>query len=71
MKIRMLITQDSSPDGIRIETYEAGKKYDFPDARALAFIAKGWAEEDKDMGGAHETKEMEPPGKKGKFLRRK
>jgi hypothetical protein len=73
MKIRMLRTERSSPDGIRVETYEAGKKYDFPENRALAFIAAGWAEEDKDMGGAPETKTEDhvPPPIKGRFLRRK
>jgi len=73
MKIRMLQTQRSSPDGIRVLCYEAGQKYDLPVLRAMAFIEMGWAEEDKDMGGAPEVKAEDhvPPPKKERFLRRK
>ena len=71
MKIRMLSTQRSSSDGITVVTYEAGKKYDLAPLRALGFIEIGWAEEDKDMERAPETKTLDAPPKKERFLRRK
>jgi hypothetical protein len=71
MKIRMLSTQRSSPNGIDTVTYEAGKKYDLPEKRAIGFIAEGWAEEDKDMGGAPEVKALDTLPKKERLFRRK
>jgi hypothetical protein len=68
MMIRMLRSYRSAPDGIRVQTFEAGKKYDLPQALALGFIEQGVACEDKDMGGAPEVKE---PALSGPRKRRK
>ena len=47
MKVRMLVTHDGSPDGININEYQAGQKYDLPERLARIFLDAGWAEEDK------------------------
>lgn len=49
MKVRMLRTQNGSPDGIQVFVYEAGRKYDIPAELAAVFLAQGWAEEDKEL----------------------
>jgi len=64
MKIRMLSTQKGSPDGIQVNEYEVGQKYDLPQGLAMVFLKLGWAEEDKDLGSA-------PEKKAGKKLKRK
>ncbi len=56
MRIRMLRPYRSAPDGIHVQDFEAGKKYDIPENLAMGFISQGLACEDKDMGGAPETK---------------
>lgn len=56
MKIRMLETKKGSPDGIRINEYEIGKKYDIPKSLAEAFLRAGWAEEDKILDVPKEIK---------------
>jgi hypothetical protein len=47
----------SSPDGLTVEFYQAGLKYDLPEHLAQAYIANRFAEEDKDMGGPPEVKD--------------
>ena len=56
MRVRMLVTHSGSPDGIRIEEYLAGQKYDLPTRLAEIFLGAGWAEEDKAMEGPAEIK---------------
>ncbi len=56
VKVRMLHTKVASPNGIDIIPYLAGKKYDIPDQLAQMFIDHRWAEEDKDLMQAPETK---------------
>lgn len=56
MKIRMLIDQKGSPDGIQVNEYEAGKKYDLPANLAQVFLDNNWAEEDKAFDSAPEKK---------------
>jgi hypothetical protein len=57
MKVRMLsFAFAAAEDGIRLNTYHAGEKYDLPEPLAEMFIAQGKAEEDKDMGHAPEIK---------------
>jgi len=40
MKIKMTKTTDGSPDGININTYEKGKKYDIPESLAENFLGQ-------------------------------
>lgn len=61
MKIRMLQTQKGSPDGIQVNEYEQGKKYDLPESLAEVFLDNKWAEQDKAL---------EIPEKKEKKSRR-
>jgi hypothetical protein len=56
MKVRMLTHYMRAADHINVIRYLGGEKYDLPDEEARLFIAIGVAVEDKDMGGAPETK---------------
>lgn len=56
MKIRMIVTTKGSPDGIQVNEYQAGGKYDLPESLAKVFLDNNWAEEDKDLGRPKETK---------------
>ena len=47
VEIRMVQTQDSSPDGINIIRFHEGQIYEVPEALAKSFIGSGWAEEEK------------------------
>jgi hypothetical protein len=42
MKIRVTETKQASPNGIVVETYEAGVEYDMPDALGAVFVREGW-----------------------------
>lgn len=57
MKIKMIKTTDGSPDGININTYEKGKKYDIPEDLAGNFIGQNAAVEDKEKEKAPENEE--------------
>jgi hypothetical protein len=68
MQIKMLETAQGSPDGVQVNTYEAGETYDVPEILADAFTGDGVAEsaEDakpkrgrasKDQGAAPENKQ--------------
>jgi len=46
----------TSPDGIHVDLYRAGQKYDLPDFLAIRLIDSGVAIEDKDMETAPEMK---------------
>lgn len=56
MKVRMLISKKGCPDGIHVLDYDAGKSYDMPEQLANVMVENGWAEEDKAMDRAPETK---------------
>ncbi len=56
MKVRMLARYQTSFDGILVETFNAGEKYDLPEPRAQRLLSVGVAIEDKDMGQAPEIK---------------
>lgn len=62
-KIRMLVTHRGSPDGINVNEYQAGQKYDLPERLAQIFLDAGYAEEDRAFDGPEEIKE-EPVKKK-------
>jgi len=47
-KVRMLGTHRGSPDGIQVNEYQAGEKYDLPERLAGIFLDAGMAEEDKE-----------------------
>lgn len=63
MKIKMTKTTDGSPDGININTYEKGKKYDIPASLAENFLGQDAAKEDKGKEEAPENKEKAPENK--------
>lgn len=66
MKIKMTKTTDGSPDGININTYEKGEKYDVPDSLAENFVGQDAAKkEDKGKEKAPENKEEAPENKGG------
>jgi hypothetical protein len=44
MKVKMLETRDGSPDGIEINTYDAGEEYVIPARLGRIFVDEGWAE---------------------------
>jgi len=44
IKIRMIQTQDSSPDGINIIRFHEGQIYEAPESLAKNFIGSNWAE---------------------------
>lgn len=48
MKVRMLGTHKGSPDGIQVNEYQAGEKYDLPKRLADIFLDADMAEEDKE-----------------------
>lgn len=56
MEIRMIHTQKGSIDGIKVETYEAGKKYELPPSLAQVFLNEGWAKEEKVIDKVPEVK---------------
>ena len=43
MKIKILKTADSSPDGIQVVTYKGGEIYELGQAQGSRFVRKGWA----------------------------
>ena len=59
MKVRMLETRLGSPDGIQVNEYKAGEKYDMPESLAKGFLKNGWAEEDRTLDVPEETKKSE------------
>lgn len=67
MRIKMLVSQRGSPDGIRVSLYESGNEYDLPDRLANIFIIEGWAEKVLEYKPApqYETKIIRPSRKKG------
>lgn len=52
----MLRTMKGSPDGIQVNEYEIGKKYDLPIILAKPWLERGWAEEDRVLDVPKETK---------------
>lgn len=58
MKIKMTKTKDGSSDGINIDTYEKGKKYDVSDSLAENFVGQGVAKEDKEKAPEIEEEEL-------------
>jgi|APFre7841882590_1041340.scaffolds.fasta_scaffold36206_2 hypothetical protein len=60
MKVRMLQMYSTSPDGIHVDLYKAGQKYDLPDFLAVRFFDMGIAVSDKDMETAPEMKMSVP-----------
>ena len=56
MKVRMLKTMKGSPDGIQVNEYEVGRKYDLPESLGKVFLENKWAEQDKAARGPSETK---------------
>jgi len=44
VKVKMLSTQKSSPDGISVLDYKGGETYDLPKPIADGFLREGWAE---------------------------
>jgi len=47
MKVRMLVTKQGSPDGIRVNEYKKGDVVDVPQGLAEVFLENKWAEKDK------------------------
>jgi len=70
MKVRMLTRYQTCFDGILVETFLPGQKYDLPEERARRLLDVGVAIEDKDMGQAPEIKDA-PPEQRPKSKRRK
>jgi len=66
MKVRMVRLYATSRDGIHVDLYKAGQKYDLPEALSLDLLRAGIAIEDKDMETAPEIKEVAPQVKKPK-----
>lgn len=60
MRVRMNRLYSHSPDGIHVDHYLPGQKYDLPDVFAQNLLATGVAIEDKDMMAAPEIKEVAP-----------
>lgn len=49
MLIRMKITTKGSVDGLTVNEYQAGEKYDLPEELARVFLDNNMAIEDKEM----------------------
>lgn len=47
-KITMLETRKGSPDGVNVNTYEAGASYALPESLAATFVSIGAAEDAKE-----------------------
>jgi hypothetical protein len=60
MKVRMVRMFQTSRDGIHVDLYKPGQKYDLPEFLALDLLKAGIAIEDKDMETAPEMKEVAP-----------
>ena len=60
MKVRMVRFFQTSTDGIHVDLYKPGQKYDLPEVLALDLLRAGIAIEDKDMETAPEIKEVAP-----------
>lgn len=45
--IRMTESIKGSPDGIAVNTYEAGQSYEVPTSLATVFLEQGWGKESK------------------------
>lgn len=43
MRVTMTETRNGSPDGITVQTYEAGTAHNLPDDLANVFLSEGWA----------------------------
>lgn len=57
MRVRMMSSQLSSPDGIQVIHYLTGKSYEVPDKLGQVWVLQGVAEQDKDMEHPPETKD--------------
>jgi hypothetical protein len=73
MKIKMLRTENGSPDGLRVRLYEEGMAEDVADELALAFIGMGAAEAANDSaeietqeGAAPAMETPEAPARRGR-----
>jgi hypothetical protein len=60
MKVRMVRIFQTSRDGIHVDLYKPGQKYDLPEVLALDLLKAGIAIEDKDMETAPEMKMVAP-----------
>lgn len=58
MKVRMLTHYSRAADGVTVQRYLGGLKYDLPESEAQLFISIGVAVEDKEM--VPETKAIFP-----------
>ncbi|OFX13608.1 MAG: hypothetical protein A2V59_06830 [Armatimonadetes bacterium RBG_19FT_COMBO_69_19] len=58
IEVRMLKTMDGSPDGMRVNTYQAGQVYTLPDDLGGVFLREGWAEE--QVCEVSDVSEVEP-----------
>jgi len=43
MRIKMRSTRLGSPDGIQVNSYQAGETYEVPDQLGQVFLDEGWA----------------------------
>jgi hypothetical protein len=55
-RVRMRVTRAGSVDGIHTTYFQAGQSYLLINALARPWLEKGYAEEDKMLDGAPETK---------------
>ena len=70
MKIKMVKTSLGSPDGIKVQQYEAGKVYDVPEELGLLFVESEVAkkvEREKKVEKVEEVKKKR--GRLPKFLK--
>jgi len=62
MRIKMLTTQNGSPDGVSVRQYREGQVYEVPEALGRVFVRHRWASRvvparrGKDAGAAPENK---------------
>ena len=62
MRIRMLETSEGSPDGIRVETFYAGKTYEVDQSLGACFLDDGKAERLEKKPHDSEERETKPEG---------
>lgn len=59
MHVLMIGTHRGSPDGVTVETYQDGERYEVPESLGTVFVTEGWAEvvEEEPDGEANTPEE--------------
>jgi hypothetical protein len=70
MRVRMLTNRKGSSDGVHAERFMQGQVYDLPASLAKPYLERGYAEQDKMVEAAPETKEALPAATDGKKAKR-